>query len=127
MLVSNIGLTMNTHFCGGYAVESTFSLGLANLDCGMPDMEQACDSEKTDSPSIKPIPCCENQHQVLEVDENLETHSPTIEINPDFLFAFVLVSAQPELFAHIQADKYREYTPPFPDLDRQVLFESFLI
>lgn len=127
MLASNIGLTMNTHYCGGHAVDSSFSLGLANLDCGMPDMEKACGSEKPEAPSIQPLPCCENQHQVLEVDDNLKVFAPIVKLNPSFLFAFVFVYSQPELFVNALSNAYREYSAPLPDIDHQVMFESFLI
>lgn len=85
MLVSNVGFTMNTHFCGGEAVETSFSIGLHNPDCGMPDMDRDCETIPYTEEQIKSKPCCENQHQLLHLDENADVQATSVEFNPVFL------------------------------------------
>ncbi len=127
MLVSNVGFTMNTHFCGGEAVETSFSIGLHNPDCGMPDMDRECESIPSKEKQIKQKPCCENQHQLLQLDENADVQITSIEVHPVFLVAFIHSFVQPILFANQSLVHNSYYSPPIPDKDIQVLFQIFLI
>lgn len=127
MLVSSVGFSMNTHFCGGEAVETSFSIGLHNPDCGMPDMDRECESIPSKEKQIKQKPCCENQHQLLQLDENADVQITSIEVHPVFLVAFIHSFVQPVLFADQSLIHNTYYSPPIPDRDIQVLFQTFLI
>ena len=127
MLVSNIGFAMNTHFCGGEAVETTFTLGLGNPDCGMAKMEQPCQDMPSDQEQVKPKPCCENKHQVIQTDDTAKIQSSSPVINPVFFAAFVQVFIQPIVFADKSQTQLSDYSPPLPEKDVQVLFQTFLI
>ena len=127
MLVSHVGFTMNTHFCGGKAMETSFSIGPQNLDCGMSDMEKECESIPSKEKQIKQKPCCENQHQLLQLDENADVQITSIEVHPVFLIAFIHSFVQPVLFADQFPIHNTYYSPPIPDRDIQVLFQTFLI
>ena len=124
MLFSNIGFSINTHFCGGKAVKTSFTLGLHNPDCGM-DME--CEKVPSKEYQFAQKPCCENQHQVIQLDENLKIKSSTINTNPVFFVAFVHTFVRPLFFADQKLVHYTDYSPPLPDKDVQVLFQTFLI
>lgn len=128
MLVSNIGLSINTHFCRGRAVKTSFTLGLHNPDCGMAMMEQGCDAEPTSNDTqVKAKPCCENRHQILQLDENADIKSSTVNTNPVFFVAFVHAFVQALIFADQKLIHNTDYSPPIPDKDIQVLFQTFLI
>lgn len=127
MLVSNVGFTMNTHFCGGEAVETSFSIGLHNPDCGMPDMDRDCETIPYTEEQIKSKPCCENQHQLLHLDENADVQATSVEFNPVFFVAFIHSFVQPVLFADQSLVDNTYHSPPIPDKDIQVLFQTFLI
>jgi hypothetical protein len=127
MLVSNVGFTLNTHFCGGEAVETSFSIGLHNPDCGMPDMDRDCETIPSTEEQVKSKPCCENQHQLIQLDENADLQAFSTEVNPTFFVAFVHSFVQPILFADQAFVHNTYYSPPIPDKDIQVLFQTFLI
>lgn len=127
MLVSNIGFAMNTHFCGGEAVKTSFSIGLHNPDCGMADMDRDCETIPSTEEQIKSKPCCENQHQLLQLDENADVQATSVEVNPVFFVTFVHSFVQPILFADQSLVHNTYYSPPIPDKDIQVLFQTFLI
>jgi len=86
LFISNLGLAMNTHFCGGEAVETSLTLGLDNLDCGMASMEDACENNQH---QVKSESCCENQHQVLQIDEDFEFNTVQVNFNPIFITALI--------------------------------------
>src|SRR5690554_4770786 len=69
VLTSSVGFAMNTHFCGGLAVEQSLSFHFEVLDCGM-DMETDCKSEPAKE-AVKAKACCENQHEFHQLDEDL--------------------------------------------------------
>lgn len=127
MLVSNIGFAMNTHFCGGKAVETTFSLGLGSPDCGMEDMDQDCENFPTDEERIDAKPCCENQHQVMQTDDMAKSQPSFSSINPLFIAAIVQAYIKPVIFSEIGNAQFAYYSPPLSEKDVQVLFQTFLI
>ncbi|HCQ14908.1 MAG TPA: hypothetical protein DIU20_01525 [Cryomorphaceae bacterium] len=126
MLVSNIGIAANTHFCGGEAAEHTLSLGIEHLDCGMAEMETSCSSENGFD-SLKAKPCCDNQHDLLQLDEDATLIQFSPEINKTFIAAFIH-SFVVQIFYFVEKESfYLNYSPPLLKQDVQVLFQSFLI
>jgi hypothetical protein len=127
MLVSNVGFAMNTHFCGGKAVKSSFTLGLHNPDCGMLNMDKPCEALSISETQVKSKPCCENQHQLLHLDDNGDLPSTNISLNPTFLKAFVQAFLQPITLVEQTSTRSTDFLHPLPDKDLKVLFQSFLI
>lgn len=127
LLIFNIGLTMNTHFCGGFAIETSVSLGISNLDCGMPAMDQKCKTDVTDENQVTQKPCCENQHQLFQFNENADVRSIPVDLNPTFFIAFIHAFVQPAISLQKADIKYTVYFPPPRNQDIPVLFQSFLI
>lgn len=126
MLISNIGLTMATHYCGGQAVVSEVMFGSDHLDCGMPDMDTDCESEK--GIHYKATPCCENHYQSLDVEDDY--HQSKIvqhNINIDFAIAFVHAFLNIELFPEVDKPQYANYSPPLLLRDISVLNQVFII
>lgn len=126
-MVSNIGFAMNTHFCGGEAVKTTFSLGLGNPDCGMEDVYKDCENLPSEQEQVSPKPCCENQHQVLQTDDIAKTQQISYGVNPVLFSALVRTFTPPAIFSDKGQKTYAEYSPPFPERDVQVFFQTFLI
>ena len=127
ILFANVGFSMNTHFCGGEAVETSFSIGLHNPDCGMDNMDGTCETYPTAEEQLIPQPCCENQHQLMQLDEKATIQPITILTNSVFLAAFIAVFVQPIISADQTFTQNTEYRAPLPDEDIQVLFQTFII
>ena len=124
LFISNLGLAMNTHFCGGEAVETSVTLGLDNLNCGMASMEEPCENNQQ---QVKSESCCENQHDILQIDEDFEFNSAPINLNPIFITALIHSFVQPLTFFEQKHIQYKAYDPPIPSKDVQVLYQAFLI
>jgi hypothetical protein len=118
---------MNTHFCGGKAVKTTFSLGLGNPNCGMEDMSKDCENLPSEQEQVSTKPCCENHHQVLQTDDTAKTQQISHGVNPVFFAALVRTIILPAIFSDKGQNTYAEYSPPLPERDVQVLFQTFLI
>ena len=127
LLVAHVGFSMNTHFCGGEAVETSFSIGLHNPDCGMDNMDEACETNPPIEEQIMPQPCCTNQHQLMQLDENADIQTLTITTHFVFLAAFIAVFVQPVIITDQTFTQYINYRASLPDKDIQVLFQTFLI
>jgi hypothetical protein len=127
MLASNAGFAFNTHFCGGEAVESSLSIGIAHLDCGMSEAKKDCVSNTSHENHINKKPCCENRHQVLQLDDNFELQSNSNTLNPVFVIAYVETFVQTIVDAPSIEIFYKDLSPPLPKQDKQVLFQSFLL
>lgn len=118
---------MNMHFCGGKVVKTSFSIGLHNPDCGMAKIGRVCEGVFSTENQVTQRSCCENQHQVLQLDENMDIHFSKVSINPVFCIAFVQTFIQRLPFADQKIVHDANYVPPLPDKDIQVLFQTFLI
>lgn len=128
MLVSNVVFSLNTHYCGGKAVKTSFSIGLHNPDCGMAETEPGCgEIPAQQGNEINQKPCCENTHQVIQMDEDADISSSKVSINPAFVIAFTHAFVHALLYADPTLVHNTDYVPPIPDRDIQVLFQSFLI
>ncbi len=126
MLASNIGIASNTHFCGGEAVEHTLSLGIEHLDCGMAETEQSCSSANGHD-QLNAKPCCDNQHDLLQLDEDVTLIQQAPEVNKTFVVAFIHTFLVQVFSFEKKESFYLNYSPPLLKQDVQVLFQSFLI
>jgi len=127
MLVSNIGFSMNTHFCGGKAVETSFSIGLHNPSCGMEEMNGECETAPSPQGHIKATPCCANEHLVLQLDDDVDICAPAVSSSLVFFTAFVHAFVHPLIDLEQTADHSPYYLPPISEKDVQVLLQTFLI
>jgi hypothetical protein len=127
MLVSNLGFAMNTHYCGGEAVKTSFTIGLHNPNCGMPDMDEKCQVLPLSEAQLKPKPCCENQHQLVHLDDIVDFPSSNISFNPTFTHAFVKAFLQPISTVEQTFIRRTDFLHALPDKELEVLFQSFLI
>lgn len=122
ILLSSVGFAINTHFCEGRAVDSSISMGVELLDCGMPMPNNNNNDEQFDKQS-----CCQNHHQVVEVDQNQNNPFPAFELNDIFFVAFAntfLISVSGT--QKVQGN-YLTSSPPLVKQDIQILYQTFLI
>lgn len=117
---------MNTHYCGGHAVESSLTLGKTHLDCGMSEMDLIKTTSSTEY-QLKAASCCENKHQVLQVEDQVELHKTAVNLNPAILTALYLVWVNPQPVISTEVDPYIQHTPPLPKQEKQILYGTFLI
>jgi len=123
-----MGWAVNTHFCGGHAVKTSFSIGIKHLDCGMKNIKVSCENALMQSAQFSKTPCCENQSQQLEIDDNRPAvgfYFQTIDfVSPPF---------KARLFTHFpvsQRNTTESLSRPPPLLNQsnfQVLFQNFRI
>jgi hypothetical protein len=124
LLLSNAGLTLGSHYCGGKVVESQLMIGAKNLDCGMPDMKATCEKENA-SNTIQPIPCCENHYTTASLKDGF-TASGIIAV-PNVIFIQVFVATFINLsfgFESLANDNFI-YLPPVTRPDIGILFQVF--
>jgi hypothetical protein len=127
LLFSNTGFSINTHFCGGEAKETTISIGAQKTGCGMEEEAGMCDKSPRSEKKISASPCCKDHHQIVQLVDKANIKSFSVEINPTFLLSFLNTYAQPEIFAEQAFTKNPSYFPGIPDKDIQVLYQTFLI
>lgn len=127
LLFSNVGFAINTHYCGGYAIGSSFSVGVSDLDCGMPAMEATCEMKTSNYEGIDAAPCCQNTHQILQLEDDVKVSSelqvPTLKFLAVF-YSLVLRVNPPALINKIA---HFNFIPPLPKSNTQIRFQTFLI
>lgn len=125
ILFNSIGFAINTHFCEGVAIDSSISIGIEHLDCGMPYDDNH--SHSVTKEQVSKQSCCENTHEIIEVDNSKDTGFPSFDLNQIFLIAFVNTFVLPTTYADNSNVDHSTYPPPLTKRDVQVLFQTFLI
>ena len=67
LIFLNIGLSINSHYCGGELSKSSISLFHSYLSCGMDNMISECDNIPLVN-SLKSIPCCLDLSEMVNID-----------------------------------------------------------
>ena len=125
MLVINMSLTFSTHYCGGEAVETSISLGKADVGCGM-EMPEADDCDNIeDLTSITKKGCCENVHFTLSVEEDYKENSSSeiIDVPTDAVVAPVAITQKQDFI--VKPSTFLAYSPPLIKQDITVLHQVF--
>ena len=125
LLISNVGLTMGTHFCGGHAVKHELMLGPADLNCGMPDMDQ--EHAPVEGTFFEAPGCCDNEYQTLEIEDDFKVSLEQLQISPDFIIVYFYTSLDSDLAAGRQQRIPTDYSPPLLLRDLPVLNQVFRI
>jgi len=126
MLASNVGIAANTHYCGGLIAEQSFSLGFEQLDCGMEKAQEVCEP-KAETEGLQAQPCCENVHEILQLQQEANVKKASVEVNPTFFVAFVFACTSSLFSFEEKTPTFREYVPPLVRQNVLVLFQTFLI
>lgn len=127
ILTNSVGVTFASHYCGGKVVKSKISLGNLNLDCGMANMDPACENSK-DQSSLKPKQCCQNHYSQLKVDDDFIKTAVEI-VTTDFINTSYILFSVSYLFSINSNEEPKDFNfnPPLRNQDIPVLIQSFLI
>ena len=88
LLLSNVGITLASHYCGGEAVESAVLIGGGKLDCGMDINASACENPQSHQATLHATPCCANHFTVVKVDNLTKTPEVAVPAVPVVFFQF---------------------------------------
>ena len=124
MLLSNVGLTYGTHFCGGHAVIGEFMMGESHLDCGMGlmDMEHSDADTNVSAPN-----CCSNQYISSDMDDVAKK-----ELSSELISPFVTIAVATVLFTFTPIQETNQLpvvdtSPPLLEQDFQSSYQIYLI
>jgi hypothetical protein len=73
------------------------------------------------------MPCCENQYQSLDIDDDYKRTIFQSNVNIDFIASFIVSFFQVSLFSENKENQYANYLPPLLECDVTVLHQVFLI
>jgi len=124
LLLSKVGLTLGSHYCGGKIVKSQLMIGAKNLDCGMPDMDTTCENNDA-SNSVQSIPCCENHYTTASLNDGFTATSLITAPNLIFIQAFVATFIDFTFARESLRDDFFTYLPPVTRPDIGILFQVF--
>ncbi|WP_020531094.1 HYC_CC_PP family protein [Flexithrix dorotheae] len=128
LLLSQVGLTMATHYCAGEAVESQIMLVAGNIGCGMEEDNQDDCESLPGTHDLKTKSCCDSNFQLFQNDDDLDNSKSSIHLN----LSISIIVIQSFFSAFISSEEQVFYqpdylSPPPPNQDFQVLFQTFLI
>ena len=124
-LLGAIGVSYDTHYCGGVLVDQQLSIMQSDLSCGMSENSGAIDASDESSTSISQV-CCKNHHLGFQISDEYNDYQTT-------QFHFISNSSFPvfelDYISFIQEREYNfiGYSPPPLLEDILLKKESFLI
>ncbi|NEN23831.1 hypothetical protein G3O08_09990 [Cryomorpha ignava] len=124
ILSSNLSIALSTHFCGGKAVKSEFSIGNYDLDCGMADME-SCNDLDWNFNKIQATPCCENQHSFFKINDRYQNLGA---IDFGFIPFAIVKDFSLQVSSIVQTFPkalFQTYKPPLPKQAVFILYQVF--
>lgn len=129
LLISKVGFSISTHFCGGNAVAQEIVIGNTHVGCGM-DMDDAFISpESSHESQIYNMPCCDDEVQQLTVDQENSSSSINVPLasafNANIPFSFTLPA--PIQVADVKMMAFYNTPPLLQQRGFQELYQVYLI
>lgn len=126
LLFSSIGMAKSTHFCGGLEMLSQLSLNASHINCGMEQKIPDCETNDG-KVHVQDSGCCDNEFEILHLDEDFSITKASLHLNLDFAYALVHTFILNVSLEETTSTTYSGYSPPFLKQDQQVLFQTFII
>lgn len=126
ILLSSVGLAKTIHLCMGTETESAIGFSTSHIECEMAKKKPSCHSEK-DSSEHEEKDCCDEEFELLVLDQDLQKSSLNIDYSPEFVVSLVYTFFGLSVFSTEKNENYTDYPPPVLRQDLQVLHQSFLI
>ncbi|MDX2359469.1 MAG: hypothetical protein QNK23_01595 [Crocinitomicaceae bacterium] len=121
VLVGTVGVSYDSHFCGGELIKSQFSFLPHQLSCGM--LEQT--SNDCDEDAFSRV-CCSNEHTSFQMDDDfVQYDAPVLAFVIDFKFPEIVFEV--DFFELTTKYEFIGYSPPPTDEDIIILNQTFLI
>lgn len=124
-LVSSVGVSIGTHYCGGKVHERSLLLAYNDMSCGMENTDQDSPCENTGATFSKN--CCENDSQSIKIEDEYQGSSFKIKLDHNFTAAFLLACINVISTDTAVNASYRYYKPPKLKKNLFVLVQSFLL
>lgn len=119
-------MAKSTHFCGGLEMLSELSLNASHINCGM--KQKVPDCEPNDGKAhVQDSGCCDNEFEILHLDEDFSISKASLHLNLDFALAWVHTFVIKVSLEEATVTTYSDYSPPIIEQDHQVLYQTFLI
>ncbi len=127
--MSNSGFAVITHFCGGEAVKSKWSIIDRDLTCGMTQVsnnENKASCENNDH-ELSASDCCSNSIHSLDCDDEIRPFNLLVKVLP----IYPALSENHITFHFVQSmvlfQDHLINAPPLLNQNYTILFQSFLI
>lgn len=128
VLVSTIGVSVNTHICKKEGVVKSYYVDFDECSCEAEVTHKCCHKPKEEKKTRKG--CCQDESAFFQLNFDYTTQVEDVSLNPDLLFTAVLIyNVFTPLLVEGNSTKveYNHYSSPIPDRDIPVLIQSFLI
>jgi len=126
ILLSSVGLAKTIHLCMGTEMESAIGFSTSHIECEMAKKKPSCHSEK-DSNEHEEKDCCDEEFELLVLDQDLQKSSLSLDYSPEFVVSLVYTFLGISTLPTETSIDYTNSPPPLLRQDLQVLYQSFLI
>lgn len=121
MLLSSTGITYAEHYCGSHKMMSEFTIGHAELHCGMSLPADGCETQQM-------MDCCDNHYLSITTDDDFAKvafdFAPlAVFVQPDQ----IVFNAEAIAIASKEIQEVPHYRPPPDKISLFILYQSYLI
>lgn len=110
----------------GTEMESAIGFSTSHIECEMATKKPNCHSEK-DSNEHEENDCCDEEFELLVLDQDLQKSTLNLDYSPEFLVSLVYTFLGITTLSTETSFDYTNNPPPLLKQDLQVLHQSFLI
>ena len=129
LLVTSTGFSMDMHYCQDQLKGISFIGEAENCHQAAAKTKKSCHHKSENKEDSEQKNCCENETLVIEKSDIDATSPQSIDIKDiqlDFVLAYVSTFVLNNQ-AESDFQPFELYKPPLPEIDIQVLFQTFLI
>ncbi|MEW7277881.1 hypothetical protein ABW636_04745 [Aquimarina sp. 2201CG1-2-11] len=122
VLFSTLSFTVDMHYCGSRLVD--VALFKEAKSCGMEQMQKLLSCGDT----VKKKSCCKDKQVVIEGQDDLKDTVTKLTLDQEVFatsYIYTYQNIAPDVISSITS--FIGHSPPIPDKDFQVLYETFLI
>ncbi|MGB3468686.1 MAG: hypothetical protein WBA74_25600 [Cyclobacteriaceae bacterium] len=126
LLLGSMSFSLVSHYCMGMMMKSDITLTHKKLDCGM-EMDTEEDDHPDHRAAIDYDHCCENKYVSFNLSEEFQPVS--IDVTVDFTISGVPLPSTEKVFFpfYTYYSCFTDKSPPDPEQNLQVLYQTFLI
>lgn len=113
LLLGGSGMVFGQHFCEGVVVDKAFTFGLEKMNCDEVEADDTCENNADEDD------CCSDVYFHVQTDKEFSAQGKYVSSETVFFYLAVPFKIEQPPFTY--------YTPIDWSLDKQVLYQTYLI
>ena len=126
LLLANMGITLSTHYCGGFMVKQAFGIGHESLGCGMEGVTDDCNNTGNGQNHFNDH-CCDDDFHAFQINEKFTQDNNPEDQGNQLIFSLPTTFIFDLNPATADNQSFIAHSPPDTKTDLSVLHRNLRI